>query len=168
MKGATNQVNRQKGSKSPGKSFPGLMAHTKFRNASENIIGLIAEKSPPFVERKLGSADTGWRGLFERGNFCQGGPILSGMVTNRAHGCTGIGNNRGRGRGPLKGVGDLAFADYSPILALWSGKSTSFGGVTFILVVRFGHMKYVRARTSRTRCAMHIKTLRGDLEKSGS
>ena len=160
--------NRQKGSKSPGKSFPGLMAHTKFRNASENIIGLIAEKSPPFVERKLGSADTGWRGLFERGNFCQGGPILSGMVTNRAHGCTGIGNNRGRGRGPLKGVGDLAFADYSPILALWSGKSTSFGGVTFILVVRFGHMKYVRARTSRTRCAMHIKTLRGDLEKSGS
>ena len=45
---------------------------------------------------------------------------------------------------------------------------TTFGDLTFFLVIWSGRMNYVRARTGRARSAMHIKTIRGDLEKSRS
>ena len=81
------------------------------------------------------------------------------MIANRAHGCTGPGNNRGGGPRPLIGDAYLGFADFSAIFTAGSEKLTSFGVLTFFLAVRFGHMKYVRARTGRTRCAMQAKTL---------
>ena len=63
------------------------------------------------------------------------------------------------GLGHYKRVGDLGSAVDSPVFTLWSEKLTTFGDLTFFLAVRFGRMKYVRARTSHTRCAAHAKTL---------